>query len=156
MSSEEIEEYRHVLASSYGCDVNEITTDFEKIRDENDEDRDDCLWLKYRMACIINGKQAKRDIFTIKLPIPDEIRQMAEQLRQQKNQRARAGRNANRAGAIVPVGSASQPAPYPTTTPIVEDITDEVTPAAATPTQAPASPVVATRPRLKRPTRKRT
>ncbi len=84
MMKSEIEDYRRVLVNSYQCDDNDITFDFQKITDENDEDRDDCIWLKYKMKYIEKGKPSYREIFNIKLPIPDEIRKMAEDLRRQR------------------------------------------------------------------------
>jgi len=149
MSSEEIEEYRHILAQSYECNIDDITTDFERIRDENDEDRDDCLWLKYKMKHIKGGKQTTRVIFTIKLPIPEEIRQMAEQMRQQKNQRARAGRRGGAGagagggtGAIVATTMISDIETLGSS--IIIEEPEDITSAAPT-----------SRPKLKRPARKR-
>ncbi len=84
MTKDEIEEHRVNLVRSYQCENDDITIDFQKITDENDEDRDDCIWLKYRMKCILAGKPTIRDVFIIKLPIPDGVRQMAENLRKQQ------------------------------------------------------------------------
>lgn len=81
MTKAQIEEFRKYLVMSYKCDPDDITFDFEKIFDENDEDRDDCLWLKYKMKTIWRGKPMDRIIFTTKLPIPEELRMMAEQKR---------------------------------------------------------------------------
>lgn len=89
MTADEIEEHRFNLIQSYQCDDGDITYDFQKIQDENDEDRDDCLWLKYKMKCIIAGKPTVKDIFSIKLPIPEELKRMAEQLRKEQAARAR-------------------------------------------------------------------
>jgi len=76
MTPVEIEEHRVNLVKSYNCDDKDITYDFQKILDDKDEDRDDCLWLKYRMKCVYSGKPTVRDIFSIKIPIPEEIRQL--------------------------------------------------------------------------------
>jgi hypothetical protein len=92
MTAAEREEYRKVLVQSYQCEDADIAFDFERIRDENDDDRDDCLWLIYRMKCVVLGKPTVKDIFRIKQAIPDELKQVAERMRQQKNQRARAAR----------------------------------------------------------------
>lgn len=89
MSPQEIVAFMKTLADSYKCEVSEITYDFEKIQDENDTDRDDCLWLMYRMKCVIGGKPGTRDIFRIKLPIPDEVRRAGEMARQQQAKRGR-------------------------------------------------------------------
>lgn len=81
MSKEQIEELRRNLIASYQCEDNEITYDFQKITDKDDEDRDDCLWIKYKLKCIRNGKPTTAEIFTIKLPIPDSIKKAAEDLK---------------------------------------------------------------------------
>jgi hypothetical protein len=95
MTSEQIEEHRLNLISSYQCADSDITYCFQKIQDENDEDRDDCLWLKYRMDCIIAGKPTTKDIFSIKIPIPEELKRMAEQMRKEQAARARAQKRPN-------------------------------------------------------------
>jgi hypothetical protein len=87
MTRKEIEEHRINLVSSYQCEDGDITYDFQKILNENDEDRDDCLLLIYKMKCIMGGKPTIRDIFSMKLPIPEEVRTMAEQLRKQQANR---------------------------------------------------------------------
>ncbi len=93
MNSVQIEEYRGHLARSYDCPIEDVSYDFYKIKDEHDEDRDDCLWLKYRMKTVsATGKPMVRDIFSIKLPIPDEIRNMADVLRRQQSSRTPAQR----------------------------------------------------------------
>lgn len=84
MTPDEIEEHRLNLVNSYKCDDSDITFDFQKILDENDEDRDDCLWLIYKMKCIVAGKPTVRNVFCIKLPIPDELKKMAEHIRRQR------------------------------------------------------------------------
>lgn len=82
MTAEEIEEFRYNLASSYKCNPNDIIYVMRKIRDENDEDRDDCLWLKYIMKYVTHdGKVANREIFSLKIPVPEHIRRMAAEQR---------------------------------------------------------------------------
>jgi len=84
MTRDEMEEHRQNLAASYRCDIEDISYDFQKIADTNDEDRDECLWLKYRMKCVIKGKPSIRDIHTLKIPLPERIRKQGEQMRQQR------------------------------------------------------------------------
>jgi hypothetical protein len=151
MNSAQIEEFRRHLVASYKCDATDITYDFEKIFDENDEDRDDCLWLKYKMKTIWHGKPTDRVIYTIKLPIPDELRMMAEQLKRQgaKMQRTRRAPGAKLAlpapGDAPSVVTYTQPPQY---TPPIEEI-DE------TPSSEPVVEVpTIVRPKLKKPVRK--
>ncbi|SIP86118.1 Hypothetical protein PACV_405 [Pacmanvirus A23] len=88
MNKEEIEEFRRNLVASYKCKDEDITYDFQKIFDEKDDDRDDCLWLKYKMKCIYAGKPTIREVFNIKLPIPEQMKRMAEILKKQQAERA--------------------------------------------------------------------
>jgi hypothetical protein len=126
MTSDEIEEHRLNLIASYQCENSDITTCFEKIQDAADEDRDDCLWLHYKMKCVVAGKPVDRIIFTIKLPIPDELKKMAEQMRQQRARRT------------------NKPVPQ------LQAIAYEQT------VEQPVEPeVVVTRPKLKRPIKKK-
>ncbi len=81
MTRDEIEEYRQNLVASYGCDDKDITFNFVKIKEEEDDgDRDDCIWLKYKMRCVRAGRPCVSEIFTLKLPIPDTVKQQAEEL----------------------------------------------------------------------------
>lgn len=82
MTRAEIEEYRMRLVESYQCDPNDITWEFRRIaEDDDDDDRDDCLWLKYKMKCVQYNKPCVRDVFSIKLPIPQEIKSRADEIR---------------------------------------------------------------------------
>lgn len=92
MTKDDIEEHRRHLIQSYQCEDTDITYEFLKITDENDEDRDDCLWLKYKMKCVVSGAPVVRDIFSIKLPIPEDIRRMANEMRKQQASRTPAQR----------------------------------------------------------------
>lgn len=84
MTQADIEDHRQNLIKSYECEDSAISYAFERIRDENDEDRDDCLMLIYKLKCVIARKPANKVIFTLKVPIPPEIKQQAEELRKQK------------------------------------------------------------------------
>ena len=84
MNKSQIEEHRKNLVTSYKCADGDITYKFQKILNEDDEDREDCLWLKYNLKCVIDGIPTDREIFKIKLPIPEELRKMADQMKCQK------------------------------------------------------------------------
>ena len=86
MTHLEIDHFRQILIKSYKCNEEDIWYDFEKIKEINDEDRNDCLLLIYRMKCILAGKPTVRDIFTKKLPIPEDLKQKAEELKRQRAQ----------------------------------------------------------------------
>jgi hypothetical protein len=80
MEKSEILYFRRVLAQSYSCPEEDISYNFEKITDENDSDRDDCLLLTYRMdKCIVNNEVKKRIIYRIKVPVPDGIKERANE-----------------------------------------------------------------------------
>lgn len=164
MTAREIVEYGRILADSYKCDASEITFEFEKIQDENDTDRDDCLWLKYKMKCVgLDGKSGVRDVFKIKLPIPEEVRRAGEDvLRRQAQQRTRNRTNLLPAPTVPAQPTVAPPtvtAPTPSTTqsptaptePTIAHTTPSTTQPTATtqPTTAPAAP------RVRRPATKR-
>lgn len=90
MTKEEILTYRIILVKSYGCHDDEIDYGFEPILDEHDVDRDAYIWLFYTLACTIAGQPAKRQIFRIKMPVPDSVRARANGAT--KKPRARASR----------------------------------------------------------------
>lgn len=83
MNKQEIEEHRKNLVQSYKCSDNEIYYKFQKIVNEEDEDRDDCLWLKYYLKCVVDSIPTDREIFRIKLPIPEDLRKLADQMKKQ-------------------------------------------------------------------------
>jgi hypothetical protein len=134
-TKQEIEEFRRVLLQSYEIfdDPEAIEFEFRKITDENDEDRDDCLMLVYRMKCVVDGKPLKRDIFTSKIPIPPEIKMMAQQ-RKKDEGTALVKRNANRP-------------PPPKQTVRVEEVTDDTKPGKVTEPEAQ-------KPKLRKPVRR--
>jgi hypothetical protein len=115
MTKEQIVEFQSYLAMSYKCRPDDITYEFEKIFDEKDEDRDDCLWLKYKMNTIWQGKPTMRIIYTIKLPIPEDLKMRAEQMRRQEKE----DRKMKRGGAPP---SHAQPQ---VSTVIIEEVTEE-------------------------------
>lgn len=75
MTRDQIEEFRVALVMSYKCQNDEIITSFEKIFDEYDADRDECILLRYKLKCISNGKLTWRPIHTRKMPIPESVKE---------------------------------------------------------------------------------
>ena len=153
MTPAEILAFRQLLADSYKCDVKFIDFEFEKIQDEKDTDRDDCLWLIYKMQC--TGTSGKRDIFRMKLPIPEDVRKAGEAER-----RRRANQNRKPRALL--------PAEAPTNTEALTNTVAPTTPVVPTSTEAPITPVVpitpvaptsmtatAPAPRVKRPVRRK-
>lgn len=140
MTNDDIEEHRRNLVASYQCSDSDIHFEFQKILDENDEDRDDCLLLRYKMKCVVAKKPTVREIFTMKIPIPEELRRMAEQMRQQQ---AKKGPSINR--QTVPATASQQTQqthqtqqptyqnsvpfvqPVQQTGPVIEEVTSETT-----------------------------
>lgn len=143
MTSAEIEEHRLNLVASYKCEDKDISFEFQKIIDENDEDRDDCLWLKYKMKCIVNSKPTIREIYSLKIPIPEEVRRMAEQLKKQQMAR-------KPAALMAPVQTTPQTQPN-TQTPQ----SNTQTPQTPTPTPAASDSDEHTRPKLRKPVLKK-
>jgi hypothetical protein len=87
MTPADIIDFREKLVASYKCEPSEIDYFCEKIKDTNDTDRDDCLWLIYTLQCVVAGKPTKREIFRLKIPIPDKVRQSTENLRREQIRR---------------------------------------------------------------------
>lgn len=82
MNKADIEILRRNLVSSYRCEDSDIDFEFVKIKDPNDEDSDDCLLLIYSMKCVRFGEPAVVRVFSIKIPIPENVRKLAEQMKQ--------------------------------------------------------------------------
>ncbi len=74
MSQQEMKEFRDVLARSYQCTPHEIEIEFEAIKDERDEERNDCIVLKYVMKTLIDDAYSRRLIYRLKIPIPDRVK----------------------------------------------------------------------------------
>jgi hypothetical protein len=146
MTPQEIIGFMKIQADSYKCDVSEISYEFTKIQDENDSDRDDCLWLTYKMKCVIAGKPGTRDIFRIKLPIPEEVRRAGEMARKQQAQQGRRR-------AIMPPQAAPEAAPA-ANPPAVAPPT-VAPPTVAPPTVQEPTPPVPVAPKVRRPAVKR-
>ena len=83
MTGEEIEELRKNWVAAYQCDDSAITFDFQKITDVLDDAHDTCLRLIYSMTTDI----ARREIFSINMPVPDELRIMANQILREQRKR---------------------------------------------------------------------
>lgn len=145
MTKAQIEEHRRNLVASYKCDDGDITYDFEKIFDENDEDRDDHLILIYKYSSVWRGKPTKREIFRLKLPIPEELKMMAEQLKKQGAKMQRRKPPGSRPTLALPAPDDVQPAGV-----TIEEIVDtpEPTPAG----EEPGPQVI--KPKLRKPVRK--
>lgn len=68
LTKEDIDGLHANLSAVYQCSQDDIIYDFHKITDEFDDDRDDHIWLIYRYQ--------NREIFSFKMLIPEEIKQM--------------------------------------------------------------------------------
>ncbi|QYB17739.1 hypothetical protein PV-S19_0375 [Pacmanvirus S19] len=141
MNKEEIEEFRRNLVASYKCKDEDITYDFQKIFDEKDDDRDDCLWLKYKMKCIYAGKPTVREVFNIKLPIPEQMKRMAEILKKQQAERA-----SKKASLAKPTQTSQTVPTTQSAQPIIEEPSDNLQ-------NQEDIPEIDIRPKLRKPTR---
>jgi len=84
MTKGKIEEHLMNLVTSYGCDKGDISYDFEKITDRDDEDRDECLLLVYKMKVFRYGKWETVVIFQEKCLIPEHLKKQAERMKQEQ------------------------------------------------------------------------
>lgn len=115
MTKSEIETLRRNLVDSYQCEDTDISYEFVKIKDKDDEDSDDCLMLLYKMKCVRFGDEMIVNIFSIKIPIPENVKKMAEQMKQR-----------HRAAPV-------QALPAPTAVPVAAEVT-------TAPTTTPTKP----------------
>jgi hypothetical protein len=84
MSQAEILELRDVYAVSNKCEPKDILYTFQKITNKDDDDRDVCLLLTYHHR-FLNRKNdiVKREIFSIKVPVPEYLQQQADNAKRQ-------------------------------------------------------------------------
>lgn len=108
MTKAEINTYKKALLESYECEnVNDITYEFIKIKDEYDEDRNDCLEIIYFLKCYRrNGEEYLKEIRRVKITIPEELKQTAEAMQRQK----RSQELAQRRRLPAPENNAQEPA----------------------------------------------
>jgi hypothetical protein len=85
MTFADMETLRKNLVISYNCADTDITYDFLKIVDQNDDDMYDCLWLKYFMKCVVKKKPQTREIFSIKIPVPHIIKKRVDDIMNTRN-----------------------------------------------------------------------
>ncbi len=78
MTKEDIVMTQHVLAKSYKCSVDDITYTFQKIVDEQDDDAEVCLQITYHIRYRDDDMIRDKVIFSIKVTIPDDLREQAE------------------------------------------------------------------------------
>lgn len=71
----DIDNFKDVLAKSYDCSSSLITHSFSCIDNENDDQKDYCVNLVYYLKCERENVIVDRQIYSIKVLIPDEIRQ---------------------------------------------------------------------------------
>lgn len=93
VTSADAEHYRMVQAMSFGCPPEDIKYEYTRIVDTNDEDRDECLNLTYylrvrpRLPDPITRKVPEpfwKYIYSIKMPVPSEIKAKAEEIRKKQ------------------------------------------------------------------------
>jgi hypothetical protein len=110
MTKTEIEEHKTLLMQRFGyTNRDDMKWEFSKIQDEKDNDRDDCLWLKYFMKVEAKGQMVWRECFTLKIPIPDKLRKTAEAMRAGREFRPR--QRATKPMALPSAQGPSAPAP---------------------------------------------
>lgn len=84
MPVEEIEYFRRTLVASYGCKDTDITYIFKKITEKYDiadDDMDNYIRLKYKMACVVSGTPKNKTIYECKIPIPERLKKQASKVR---------------------------------------------------------------------------
>jgi len=134
MTKNDIEIHRHNLIAMYGCADTDLTYGFQKIIDKADDDYDDCLFLIYRLRCVRHGKTENKAVFTIKIPIPEHLKQRADEIKVEESLRARTVR-ALPAPSDIPVNTLPMDASSAVTTPTTPTTpTTQTTPTVTKPT----------------------
>jgi len=86
VTDDEMKEFRAVQAQSWKCSESEIAIEFEVITDDLDEERYDCIYLKYMLSSFVNNKLETRCIFRLKIPIPEHVKNGVRKAEQEKKQ----------------------------------------------------------------------
>jgi hypothetical protein len=75
ITMEEIAELKVLFAHSYKCPVKDITHRFTKISDDQDPEKAThvCLQLFQDRICRDTGTIVKTEIYSLKIPMPDEL-----------------------------------------------------------------------------------
>ena len=84
MSEEDIEYFRQVLEKSYACQPGEIKFGFRGITNANDPNFGTCLTVYYTIPHVDKGKSVQRIIYSIPMPIPDDVKSRAEKIRRER------------------------------------------------------------------------
>lgn len=82
ITRDSIEDHRKNLVACYKCPDDDIYYKFQKIANMNDEDRDNCLLLTYYLRRQSGGSD--KEIFSHKIPLPEELRLKAEQFNRER------------------------------------------------------------------------
>jgi hypothetical protein len=77
----DMEHFKKILAQSYKLDEKEILFNFEKIKDENDDDEHTHMYLVYKMNVIntVGVLGQPREIFRLKFPVPENVIKKAQE-----------------------------------------------------------------------------
>lgn len=86
MTDDEMKEFKIVLAQSFKCSESDIFIAFDVITDDRDEEREDCIYLKYMLNSFIDNKLVTRPIFKLKIPIPQHVKDGVRMAEQEKKQ----------------------------------------------------------------------
>lgn len=123
MTITEIKAHRDLLMQRFGyTNEEDLIWKFEKIQDEKDVDREDCLWLKYLMKVEKKGKIEWRECFTLKIPIPEKLRKAAAEFAKTNREHRPRQRGVKPKALPAPdthtsaVAGAATPTPTPTIT----------------------------------------
>ena len=81
MTATDINEVVANLASSYQVDESNIVYEFQKINDLYDEDAATCIRIVFYLK---TPSQAPREIFNLKMLLPDELIAMAKSILQER------------------------------------------------------------------------
>jgi hypothetical protein len=84
LSAADINEIVASLAQSYNTDESAVTYEFQKISDVLDEDAATCIRIIFYIRDPLSVPSVRKEIFNLKMLLPDEILVMAKQILQER------------------------------------------------------------------------
>ncbi len=73
MSDNDVQQLKNNLVKSYKCAATDISYYCKPIDDKDDPDFTTSTILVFKMKCVVSGKLVDRDIFTVKILMPEEL-----------------------------------------------------------------------------------
>lgn len=80
VTDSDIVQMHQILAEHHEVKMSEIKWEFRPIEDQTDKNRFDNVYLYYYMPVLKNGVMTKRQIFELKVKVPDRVKMRAQEV----------------------------------------------------------------------------